>query len=250
MPEATKLLIIDDDLTLVNALRLYLSKVGYDVVTAPNGLEGLQTLYNARPDLVVLDIMMPKLDGWEVCKRIRELSDVPIIMLTARDQETDRVMGLKMGADDYIAKPFSLKELEARLEAVLRRTRLPPPSRGRVLYSDDELTIDSERWEVRLRGEIVDLTPTELRLLLVLAENAGRVLTHEQLLEQVWGPEYIDETDYTKLFIWRLRQKLEADPTKPRYILTERGLGYRFAKQLPAGNHPEQPAAEGSPHGS
>lgn len=231
MSAATKLLIIDDDLTLVNALKLYLSKVGYTVLTAANGIEGLQTLYNERPDLVILDIMMPKMGGWDVCKRIRELSDVPIIMLTARDQEADRVMGLKMGADDYIAKPFSLKELEARLEAVLRRTRLPPPTRGRVLYSDDELTIDSERWEVRRRGELVYLTPTELRLLLVLAENAGRVLTHQQLLEQVWGPEYADETDYTKLFIWRLRQKIEPDPSEPRYIVTERGLGYRFVKQ-------------------
>lgn len=231
MPAATKLLIIDDDVTLVNALKLYLSKIGYTVLTAANGIEGLQTLYNERPDLVILDIMMPKMGGWDVCKRIRELSDVPIIMLTARDQEADRVMGLKMGADDYIAKPFSLKELEARLEAVLRRTRLPPPTRGRVLYSDDELTIDSERWEVRRRGELVYLTPTELRLLLVLAENAGRVLTHQQLLEQVWGPEYAEETDYTKLFIWRLRQKIEPDPSQPRYILTERGLGYRFAKQ-------------------
>jgi two-component system KDP operon response regulator KdpE len=235
MPDATRLLIIDDDLTLVNALKLYLTKAGYLVITAGNGLEGLQALYNERPDLVVLDIMMPKMDGWEVCKRIREMSDVPIIMLTARDQETDRVMGLKMGADDYVAKPFSLKELEARLEAVLRRTRMPPPSRGRVLYSDDYLTIDSERWEVRRAGQLVELTPTELRLLLVLSENAGRVLTHQQLLEQVWGPEYVEETDYTKLFIWRLRQKIEADPANPRYIQTERGLGYRFVRQ-PAAN--------------
>lgn len=231
MPDATKLLIIDDDQTLVNALKLYLTKAGYTVFTGANGLEGLQLLYNERPDLVILDIMMPKMDGWEVCKRIRELSDVPIIMLTARDQETDRVMGLRMGADDYVAKPFSLKELEARLEAVLRRTRLPPPMRGRILYSDEELTIDSERWEVRRNGELVDLTPTELRLLLVLTENAGRVLTHQQLLEQVWGPEYTDETDYTKLFIWRLRQKIEQDPSNPCYIVTERGLGYRFVRR-------------------
>ncbi len=239
MAEGSKLLIIDDDQTLVNALKLYLSKAGYQVLTAINGLEGLQTLYSERPDLVLLDIMMPKLDGWEVCRRIREMSDVPVIMLTARDQETDRVMGLKMGADDYIAKPFSLKELEARLEAVLRRTRLPPPVRGRILYCDDSLSIDSERWEVRRNGELVDLTPTELRLLLVLAENAGRVMTHQQLLEQVWGSEYVDETDYTKLFIWRLRQKIEADPANPNYILTERGLGYRFAKALSNGSRPE-----------
>jgi len=230
MPDGTKLLIIDDDQTLVNALRLYLSKEGYQVLTAANGLEGLQTLYNERPDIVLLDIMMPKLDGWEVCRRIREMSDVPVIMLTARDQENDRVMGLKMGADDYISKPFSLKELEARLEAVLRRTQAPTPVRGRLLYCDEYLTIDADRWEVRRNGELVDLTPTELRLLLVLAENAGRVVSHQQLLEQVWGSEYVDETDYTKLFIWRLRQKIEPDPANPRYILTERGLGYRFAR--------------------
>lgn len=236
MARSTKLLIIDDDVTLVNALKLYLSKGGYEVLTATNGQEGLQTLYNQRPDLVVLDLMMPKMDGWQVCQRIRELSDVPIIMLTARDQEADRVQGLKMGADDYIPKPFSLKELEARLEAVLRRTRLPPPTPGRVIYEDSLLSIDSERWKVRLNNELVDLTPTELRLLLVLAENAGRVLTHQQLLEQVWGPEYVDETDYTKLFIWRLRQKIEPDPSKPRYIETERGLGYRFARRTTNSN--------------
>ncbi len=241
--EKTRVMLVDDEERFLVTTSKLLTRKGYEVITATNGLEGLQALYNQRPDLVVLDIMMPKMDGWDVCRRIRELSDVPIIMLTARDQETDRVMGLKMGADDYVPKPFSLKELEARLEAVLRRTRLPPPSRGRILYADGQLTIDSERWEVRRNGELVDLTPTELRLLLVLAENAGRVLTHRQLLEQVWGPEYAEETDYTKLFIWRLRQKIEADPTSPHYILTERGLGYRFAKAAAATNLVEQPGA-------
>ena len=230
MAISTKLLIIDDDVTLVNALKLYLAKRGYEILTASNGLEGLQMVYNERPDLVLLDIMMPKMDGWEVCKHIRELSDVPIIMLTARNQETDHIMGLKLGADDYVGKPFSLKELEARVEAVLRRTRLPPPSQGKVLYSDNELTIDSERREVWRCGERVNLTPTELRLLFVLAENAGRVLSPQQLLERVWGTGYGNETNYIKLFIWRLRQKIEPDPNHPRYIVTERGLGYRFVR--------------------
>jgi len=225
-----KLLIIDDDAKLVQALELYLSKAGYEVITAADGLEGLQEVYAHRPDLIILDIMMPKMDGWKACRRIREVSDVPIIMLTARGQEYDKVKGLKQGADDYVAKPFGLKELAARVEAVLRRTRLPPPAEGAVLYADEELVIDSERWEVSRGGEPLELTATERRLLFYLVHNAGRVLTHRQLLERVWGPEYIDEVDYVKLYIWRLRQKIEEDPSQPRYILTERGIGYKFAQ--------------------
>lgn len=225
-----KLLIIDDDAKLVQALELYLGKAGYEVITAADGLEGLQEVYAHRPDLIILDIMMPKMDGWKACRRIREVSDVPIIMLTARGQEYDKVKGLKQGADDYVAKPFGLKELAARVEAVLRRTRLPPPAEGAVLYADEELVIDSERWEVSRQGEPLELTATERRLLFYLVDNAGRVLTHRQLLESVWGPEYIDEVDYVKLYIWRLRQKIEEDPSQPRYILTERGIGYKFAK--------------------
>lgn len=225
-----KLLIIDDDAKLVQALELYLSKAGYEVITAADGLEGLQEVYAHRPDLIILDIMMPKMDGWKACRRIREVSDVPIIMLTARGQEYDKVKGLKQGADDYVAKPFGLKELAARVEAVLRRTRLPPPAEGAVLYADEELVIDSERWEVSRGGEPLELTATERRLLFYLVDNAGRVLTHRQLLERVWGPEYIDDVDYVKLYIWRLRQKIEEDPSQPRYILTERGIGYKFAK--------------------
>lgn len=155
---------------------------------------------------------------------------MPIIMLTARGQEADKVRGLKLGADDYVTKPFSLKELEARVEAVLRRTKLPPPSKEAILYADEELVIDSERWEVTRRGRPLELTATERRLLFYLAENAGRVLSHQQILERVWGPEYINDTDYVKLYIWRLRQKIERDPSHPKYILTERGIGYRFVK--------------------
>jgi two-component system KDP operon response regulator KdpE len=225
-----KLLIIEDDAKLVEALKLYLRKAGYEVIAAANGLEGLQNMYAHRPDLIILDVMMPRMDGWEACRRIREISDVPIIMLTARGQESEKVRGLKLGADDYLAKPFGLKELEARVEAVLRRTRLPPPTEGAVLYADEELVIDSQRWEVSRGGELVELTATERRLLFYLAENAGRILTHQQILDRVWGPEYVNDVDYVKLYIWRLRQKLEEDPRRPRYILTERGIGYRFAK--------------------
>jgi len=225
-----KLLIVEDDTRLLEALRLHLGKAGYEIITAANGLEGLQKMYTHRPDLIVLDVMMPRMDGWETCRRIREMSDVPIIMLTALGQEDEKVKGLKLGADDYLAKPFGLKELEARVEAVLRRTRLPPPTREAVLYADGKLVIDSERWEVSRGGQLVELTATERRLLFYLAENAGRILTHQQILDRVWGAEYVDDTDYVKLYIWRLRQKLEENPSQPTYILTERGIGYKFEK--------------------
>ena len=226
-----KLLIIEDDTRLVESLRLYLKNAGYEVLTAANGVEGLRKMYAHRPDLVILDVMMPKMDGWEACRRIREVSEVPIVMLTARGQESDKVRGLKLGADDYVAKPFGLKELEARVEAVLRRTRCPPPTMGAVLYADGNLVIDSQHLEVSRGGNPVELTATERRLLFYLVENGGRILTHEQILERVWGSEYIDEVDYVKLYIWRLRQKIEEEPSQPTYILTERGIGYKFAKQ-------------------
>jgi len=228
MSDMTKLLIIEDDTDLVKALDLYFSRANYAVVTAGNGLEGLQKLYNERPDIVILDIAMPKLDGWEVCRRIRELSEVPIIILTARVQEDERVKGLRLGADDYVVKPFSLKELEARLEAVLRRAQAAKPTKVGIIFANHELVIDSDRLVVTREGKHVDLTPTELRLLLFLAENQGRVLTHRQILEKIWGAEYADDVDYVKLFVYRLRRKIETDAENPRYILSERGIGYRF----------------------
>jgi two-component system KDP operon response regulator KdpE len=228
MTTDTTLLLIDDDGTLIKALRIYLSRAGYDVHAATNGVEGLREFYKERPDLVVLDVMMPEMDGWETCRRIRELSTVPIVMLTAKGQETDRVKGLRLGADDYVPKPFSLKELEARIEAVLRRAMRYESEDEHVLYMTDDIVIDSERWEVRRNGERLELTPTELRLLFYMAENAGRVLSHRQILREVWGPDYVENVDYTKLFVWRLRQKIEKDPGEPRYILTERGIGYRM----------------------
>ena len=225
------LLFVEDDINLVEALDLYFSAGGYEVTVAADGREGLRQMYASRPDLIVLDIMMPKLDGWEVCARIREVSSVPIIMLTARGQEAEKVRGLQMGADDYLTKPFSLRELEARIESVLRRTQVSPAPRERVSYADDELVIDSERWEVTLLGQPVELTATERKLLFFLAENHGRVLPTSRILERIWGHEYVDEVDYVKLYVWRLRQKIEPDPKRPRYIHTERGIGYRFCKQ-------------------
>ena len=231
MAPKAKLLLIDDDPTLTKAVEIYLTKAGYEIEKAVNGMDGLRVLFDTRPDLVILDVMMPQLDGWETCQRIRDMSTVPIIMLTAKGQEADRVRGLELGADDYVPKPFSLKELEARVEAILRRTRAgqPRPEKPQILYASEDLVIDAQHWEVRKDGERVELTATEARLLFYMAENAGRVLSHEQLLREVWGPEYVNNVDYTKLFIWRLRQKIEPDPRKPVYILTERGIGYRMA---------------------
>jgi two-component system KDP operon response regulator KdpE len=223
-----RLLIVEDDGNLVEALVLYFTSCGYQVASATDGREGLHMVFAERPDLVLLDIMMPRLDGWDVCRRIREASDVPIIMLTARGQEAERVRGLQMGADDYVIKPFSLRELEARIESVLRRSRLPPVTQKRVLYRDDELTIDSETWVVSRQGKPVELTATERRLLFYMAENRGAVLPTSRILERIWGEEYVDDVDYVKLYVWRLRQKIEPDPRDPTYIVTERGLGYRF----------------------
>jgi DNA-binding response OmpR family regulator len=228
MGDMGKLLIIEDDSSLVKALELYFSRAGYQVSIAENGLEGLQRLYSERHNIVILDIAMPKMDGWEVCRRIRELSDVPIVILTARVQENERVRGLKLGADDYVVKPFSLKELEARVEAVLRRSQATRPQKSGILFANEELVIDADRLIVTRDGKQVKLTPTELRLLLFLAENGGRVLTHRQILEKIWGAEYADDVDYVKLFVYRLRRKIEPDPKHPKYILSERGIGYRF----------------------
>ena len=224
-----RLLIIDDDVRLTEAMAIYLRRrSAYRLEVAHKGGDGIQRFHAFHPHLVILDVMMPGMDGWEVCRRLRETSNTPIIMLTARDSETDRVMGLRMGADDYIGKPFSLKELEARVEAVLRRSQ-PAPTGDHVLYDDGRLRVEAASMRVFSRGEAINLTATERRLLFTLVQQAGRVLSSEQLLRQVWGPEYADQSlDYVKLYIWRLRQKIEPDPAHPTYIQTERGLGYLF----------------------
>lgn len=230
MAAGDKVLVIDDDTTLLNLLKQSLGKAGYQVITATNGLNGLQKMYEEHPDLIILDVMMPRMDGWETCRRIREMSQVPIIMLTAKDEEVDKIKGFDYGVDDYVTKPFSFAELTARVGAVLHRTRQRPPRRKLAIYCVDDLMIDLENRRVTKDGKVLNLTPTEYRLLAALVENAGRVLSHEQLLSDVWGPEYIDDTGYVKRYIWYLRQKLEDDPSHPKYILTERGFGYRFRR--------------------
>jgi two-component system KDP operon response regulator KdpE len=225
-----KLLIIDSDGELLDLLETCLRERGFGVITASEGRQGLRQLYQDRPDLVILETTLPGMDGWEVCERIRTLSDVPVILLTAIDEEDGCVRGLRMGADDCVRKPVSLPELAERVEAVLRRSRSADQQRGtEVSYADDYLVIDAEQGAVWCDGERVSLTAIEQRLLYFLLQNQGRVLTSRQILCNVWGFEYADEMNYVRLYIWRLRQKIEPDPKEPRYIVTEHGLGYRFA---------------------
>jgi two-component system KDP operon response regulator KdpE len=222
------ILIIDDDKTLIDLLGQALGKAGYEIVSATNGIDGLQILYKHKVDLVILDVMMPRMDGWETCSRIRDLSDVPVIMLTAKDEEADALKGFQCGVDDYVTKPFSFAELTARVKAILQRARKTVAEPQRKVYVFDELVVDADNSQVMVRGNPVSLTPTEFQLLLTLAENAGRILSHEQLLSQVWGPEYVGEPGYVKRYIWYLRQKIEEDPSAPEYIITERGFGYKL----------------------
>lgn len=223
-----KILIVDDDRTLVRLMREALSKAEFEIVTAFNGIDALQELYAKQPDLVLLDVMMPRMDGWETATRIRQVSKVPIIMLTAKDEESDKLKGFAAGVDDYVTKPFSFAEMVARAQAVLNRARLAPTEHKPKRYSSGNLVIDTDARRVLKDGKIIELTPTEYRLLITLAENAGRVLSHEQLLNKVWGYEYGEDTGYVKRYIWYLRRKVEDDPRKPEHILTERGFGYLF----------------------
>jgi len=227
-PRSITVLVVDDEPRLADVVRMNLEVEGYRVLTAANGMEALARLTQDLPDLVVLDVMMPEMDGFETLKRIREVSSVPVIMLTVRAEEADRIKGLEIGADDYLTKPYSPRELQTRIKAVLRRAFAPVPARRRRIVVDEDLTIDFDSREVWVRGGKVTLRPTEYRLLYHLVNNAGRLMTHDTLLSKVWGHEYRDESHYLRLYITYLRQKLERDPAHPKYILTERGMGYRF----------------------
>lgn len=223
------ILVVDDEPRMIRFIRLNLEHDGFLVSEAANGAQALGQVRDRLPDLVLLDVMMPELDGFETLRTLREITSVPVIMLTAKGEEEDRVRGLELGADDYITKPFSPRELSSRVRAVLRRTEAPPavPAHEPIRV-DDRLTIDFDRREVWVEGKLVALRPTEYRLLYHLVQNAGWVVPHDQLLAKVWGYEYRDETHYLRLYINYLRQKLEANPSDPVYILTERGVGYRF----------------------
>ena len=224
------ILVIDDDKLTARVISDRLSATGYTVHVAHDGQEGLRQMYSHRPNLIILDVMMPKMDGWTTCRRIREVSNVPIIMLTAKDRPQDVIRGLDEGADEYVTKPFELAVLLARVRAVFRRVALQPvpPEREEVSYDDDYLTFNPIDRRVMVNGELVKLTPTEYSLLALLIQNAGRVLPYRLLLEQVWGWEYIDDVDYLRVYIWHLRRKLEPNPRQPCYVLTEHGIGYRF----------------------
>ena len=229
---AAKILIIEDDESIAMLTRLQLETRSFLVRIACNGADGLRQARAWQPDLVLLDLMMPDMDGWTVCQRLREMNDVPVIFVTAMGQERNIVRGLQLGADDYILKPFSAKELQARIEAVLRRQRQAGTADLPLHYTNGWLTVDTEQRQVLVDARPVDLSPIEFRLLTTLVRNEGKVLTHESLLEQVWGPAYKDERHYLKLYVWYLRQKLEPDVNHPQYILTERGVGYRFAARV------------------
>jgi len=228
-----KILAIDDDLAFLRLVDQILTYQGYEVLKAVSGQEGLRLLFNEKPELVLLDVVMVGMNGWQTCQRIREISDVPIIMLTGKQQgEEDVVRGLEYGADEYLFKPVGNRELIARVRAVLRRSELLSSSeiKREVSYADDFLTVDIAERKVLVKGERVRLTPREFRLLVLLAENAGRVITHKQILEKVWGWEYSDDIDYVRIYISHLRQKVEPDPSNPKYIVTESGVGYYFQK--------------------
>lgn len=224
MTDRKLVLVVDDEPRYLRLLQYNLESVGYRVVTAATAREALQATASHNPDLVLLDLRLPDQDGYEVCRRIREFSPVPIIMVTALGEEVDKVRGLRLGADDYITKPFSAPELLARVEAVLRRSQPLPGAPTHLALA--ELEIDLAQRRVTLRGQEVALSPTEYRLLHCLAANAGRALTPEEVQERVWGPEYREHYEGLRTYIHRLRQKIEQDPERPRYILTKHGVGY------------------------
>ncbi len=222
----SRVLIVDDDPGIVKVVRAYLEQAGFDVSVAYDGKKAMQIARNDKPDLVVLDLMLPEMDGWDVCRALRKESDVPIIMLTARVEESDKLIGLELGADDYVTKPFSPRELVARVRSVLRRVSGTPSKPKRL--SHGEITIDLSRHSVEVRGEAIDLTPTEFDLLATLMEDPGRAFNRSQLLESVQGYAYEGYERTIDVHIKNLRQKVEADSRSPQHIKTVYGIGYKF----------------------
>lgn len=231
--EERTVLIVEDDPNIVDILKFNFEKEGYNTLVAMDGATGLDYALNSNPDLILLDVMLPKMDGFEVCRKVREKSNVPIIMLTAREEEVDKVLGLELGADDYMTKPFSIRELTARVKANLRRMSIDISSAGQDpsnLISSGDLTINIERYEVQKRGTVIDITLREFELLKFLAQQPEKIFSRENLLENVWGYEYYGDVRTVDVTVRRLREKIEDDPGMPRYIITKRGVGYYFNK--------------------
>ena len=227
-----KILIVDDEQEIRDALGRKLRREGLNVFLAGNGIEGLRLFHSEKPDLVILDIVMPEMDGLTLCQRIREVAETPPVMMLSANAitEDDIVKGLNVGADEYLVKPIRLNEFVARVKALLRRSQMGG-GESATGYNDGHLTVDLQRRHVYVKGEKIHLTPTEFKLLIVLMDNAGRVVTQRELLEQVWGHEYADDIYYPRVYISQLRRKIEPDPANPIYILTEHRVGYRFEKQ-------------------
>jgi DNA-binding response OmpR family regulator len=223
----SKILVVDDDETLLRFVDEYLTREGHRVITADRGAKGLRALYQERPDLVILDVMMPGMDGWEVCARMRELADVPILMLTAKTSEGDKLRGFRLGVDDYITKPFSLAELAARTRAVLARTAASRQE-AQTVYQVGRVRVDMRKRVAHLDEELITLTPTEFRLLAALARRAGQAVAQADLLSEVWGGLRQEGGSALRRYIWFLRQKIEEDPDQPRHLVTVRGFGYRL----------------------
>ena len=227
---ASKVLLIDDDADLLQLASVIFKREGAQIITARDGLEGLSKLFTHHPDLIILDVMMPGINGFEVCERIRQVSDTPLIMLTALNHEQEMLRGLEAGADDFLSKPFNADILLARAKTVLRRSEHLKSQTDAFNYNNGHLSIDVNRREVLMKGKRIKLTPVEFRLLAYLARNAGKVLTFQQILTNVWGNEYRGSIDYVHVYISHLRRKLEEDTKSPRYILTLHGVGYIFEK--------------------
>jgi two-component system KDP operon response regulator KdpE len=232
-----RILVIEDDDALSRLIQLQLERAGYEVVTCPDGQSGIDRVPSYQPDLILLDILLPGMDGWEVCRHLKDITDTPVLFLSALGSEGNISQGLDLGADDYIIKPFSYKELLARVKSALHRARRV--NSQKTTYTRDKLSVDLEARSVYIDGDRITLTPLEFKLLAALVQDAGNVVTHKALLHNVWGREYEDRRQYLKLYIWYLRQKLEADPNNPTIILNERGVGYRLA---PSSEDASQPA--------
>ncbi len=222
-----RILVVDDEPRMIGFIRMNLELEEHLVIEAHDGVAALDAIRTQLPDLVLLDVMMPDLDGFETLRMLREFSDIPVIMLTAKGEENDKVYGLELGADDYITKPFGPRELSSRIKAIFRRLEKPSTDEA-ILKVDERLSVDFNKREVLVDGKAVKLRPTEYRLLYHLIRNAGWTVPHDQLLQKVWGYEYRDEAHYVRLYVNYLRDKIEEDPSNPRYIITERGVGYRF----------------------